>query len=141
MFDGQWGSLDHALANDSLASQITAAEDWFINADEPEILDYNTNFKSAGQLVNLYAADEFRVADHNPVVIDLSLDAGNDGSSSVRAFGSLLLASSAGLKAGDAGSKTFFTVIASSGDPANARWPGQRRSCAVQRTTGSTSIR
>ena len=73
VFDGQWGSLDHALANDSLASQITAAGDWFINADEPSVLDYNTNFKSAGQLVTLYAADEFRVADHNPVVIDLSL--------------------------------------------------------------------
>ena len=112
VFDGQWGSLDHALANDSLASQLTAAEHWFVNADEPEILDYNTNFKSAGQLVDLYAADEFRVADHNPVLVDLSLEAENDGSSSARAFGSLLLSSSAGLKAGDAGSKTFFTLNA-----------------------------
>jgi hypothetical protein len=40
------------------------------------------------------------------------LEAENDGSSSARAFGSLLLASSAGLQAGDAGSKTFFTLNA-----------------------------
>ena len=40
-FDGQWGSLDHALANASLRSQVTSARDWFINADEPTVLDYN----------------------------------------------------------------------------------------------------
>ncbi len=72
-FDGQWGSLDHALASASLRPQVTNADDWAINADEPGILDYNTNFKSAGQLVSLYAADVFRMADHNPVVIDLNL--------------------------------------------------------------------
>ena len=110
VFDGQWGSLDHALANDSLASQITGAEDWFINADEPSVLDYNTNFKSAAQLVGLYAEDEFRIADHNPVIVDLSLDVENDSSSAARVFGNLVLANPAGLKAGDPGSKTYFTV-------------------------------
>ncbi len=110
VFDGQWGSLDHALANEGLASQITGAEDWFINADEPSILDYNTNFKSAGQLVGLYAADEFRVADHNPVIVDLTLEVDSDGSSFARAFGNLILANPAGLKAGDPGSRTYFTA-------------------------------
>ncbi len=72
-FDGQWGSLDHALASASLRIQVMAADDWAINADEPGILDYNTDFKSAGQIVSLYAADAFRMADHNPVVVDLNL--------------------------------------------------------------------
>ena len=50
VFDGQWGSLDHALANPSLRAQVTGAHDWFINADEPSVLDYNTDFKSPGQV-------------------------------------------------------------------------------------------
>ena len=36
------------------------------------MLDYNTDFKSAGQLVSLYAPDQFRVSDHDPVVIGLT---------------------------------------------------------------------
>ena len=72
-FDGQWGSLDHALANASLRSQVTSARDWFINADEPTVLDYNTNFKSPGQVLSLYAPDRFRMSDHNPLAVDLDL--------------------------------------------------------------------
>jgi predicted extracellular nuclease len=112
VFDGQWGSLDHALASDSLAPQVTYAQHWLINADEPSVLDYNTDFKSAGQLTSLYAADEFRVADHNPVLVDLDLDSPRDTSSAVFGFGQLLLSSSAGLKAGDAGSKAQVAVAA-----------------------------
>jgi predicted extracellular nuclease len=72
-FDGQWGSLDHALASATLRPQVVDARDWAINADEPAVLDYNTDFKSAGQLASLYAADAFRMADHNPVIVDLNL--------------------------------------------------------------------
>lgn len=70
-FDGQWGYLDHALASASLRSQVTGAGDFHINADEPAVLDYNTNFKSAGQLGSLYAPDEFRTSDHDPVLVGL----------------------------------------------------------------------
>ena len=73
VFDGQWGYLDHALSNSSLTSQVSAVSDWHINADEPSVLDYNTNFKSAGQILSLYAADEFRTTDHDPVLVDLNL--------------------------------------------------------------------
>ena len=73
VFDGQWGYLDHALSNTSLTPQITKVADWHINADEPSVLDYNTNYKSAGQLISLYAPDQFRIADHDPVLIDLNL--------------------------------------------------------------------
>jgi predicted extracellular nuclease len=70
-FDGQWGYLDHALASSSLVSQVTGVTDVHINADEPSILDYNTEFKSAGQVSSLYAPDRFRTSDHDPVVIGL----------------------------------------------------------------------
>ncbi|NJO39967.1 MAG: ExeM/NucH family extracellular endonuclease [Cyanobacteria bacterium CRU_2_1] len=73
VFDGQWGSLDHALATGDLAAQVTGAAKWHINADEPSVLDYNTNFKSAGQVTSLYAPDTFRSADHDPVVVGLNL--------------------------------------------------------------------
>jgi predicted extracellular nuclease len=74
VFNGQWGSLDHALANGSLAAQVTGAAKWHINADEPNVLDYNTNFKSAAQINNLYNPDAFRSSDHDPVIVGLNLN-------------------------------------------------------------------
>ncbi|GAA5511969.1 hypothetical protein Dcar01_00683 [Deinococcus carri] len=74
-FDGQWGSLDHAIASPSLHTQVTGAAKWHINADEPTVLDYNTEFKSAGQLGSLYAPDPFRSSDHDPVLIGVNLTA------------------------------------------------------------------
>ena len=76
-FDGQWGYLDHALATPILAAQVAGVEEWHINADEPSVLDYNTNFKSAGQLTSLYGSDQYRSADHDPVIIGLDLAAPN----------------------------------------------------------------
>ncbi|HET7801418.1 MAG TPA: ExeM/NucH family extracellular endonuclease, partial [Humibacillus xanthopallidus] len=72
-FDGQWGYLDHALGTASITAQTTAVRDWHINADEPNVLDYNTNFKSQGQISSLYAPDEFRISDHDPVIVGLDL--------------------------------------------------------------------
>jgi uncharacterized protein len=72
-FDGQWGYLDHALASLSLAGQVSGVAEWHINADEPNVLDYNINFKSPGQIASLYAADQYRVSDHDPVVVGLRL--------------------------------------------------------------------
>jgi hypothetical protein len=74
-FDGQWGNLDHALGSASLVGQVTGVGEYHINADEPSVLDYNVEFKSAGQLSSLYAADEFRIADHDPVVVGLNPNA------------------------------------------------------------------
>lgn len=74
VFDGQWGSLDHALANDSLTAQVSGAAKWHINADEPNVIDYNTNFKSPSQINSLYNPDPFRSSDHDPVVVGLNLN-------------------------------------------------------------------
>lgn len=73
VFDGQWGYLDHALGNAAVLPQVTGIADWHINADEPGVLDYNTDFKTANLQTVLYAPDEFRIADHDPVLVDLAL--------------------------------------------------------------------
>ncbi|WP_314503284.1 ExeM/NucH family extracellular endonuclease [uncultured Microbacterium sp.] len=73
VFDGQLGYLDYALAGTSLAEDVTGAQHWQINADEPTVLDYNTEFKSADQVSELFAPDPYRSSDHDPVVIGLDL--------------------------------------------------------------------
>jgi len=73
VFMGQSGYLDHALATSSLLSQIVGAVEWHINADEPIVLDYNMEFKTAGQIISLYSPDAYRSSDHDPVVIGLTL--------------------------------------------------------------------
>jgi len=73
VFDGQWGYLDYAMASNSLVPQVTAITEFHINADEPSVLDYNTDFKTANLINTLYAADMFRVSDHDPVIVGLDL--------------------------------------------------------------------
>ena len=73
VFDGQWGYLDHALGSGSLVPQLTGVADWHINSDEPSVLDYNTDFKTANLVATLYAPDEFRISDHDPVSMGLNL--------------------------------------------------------------------
>jgi predicted extracellular nuclease len=75
-FDGQWGYLDHALASASLVDQVTGVTTWHINADEPSVLDYNTNFKSDDQIEELYAPTPYRSSDHDPVLVGLDLHKG-----------------------------------------------------------------
>lgn len=70
VFAGQAGALDHALASPALASQVTGAAEWHINADEPPVLDYNLEF---GRDAGLFDAGiPFRASDHDPVIIGLN---------------------------------------------------------------------
>lgn len=73
VFDKQSGSLDHALVTPTLAKQFAAGGKWHINADEPIFMDYNTEFKTAAQIADLYSADPFRSSDHDPVLVGLNL--------------------------------------------------------------------
>lgn len=81
VFDGQTGYLDHALASKSLLPQVTRTADWHINADEPVSFDYNDTIKDVGEAsfeakpaaLPLYAADQYRTSDHDPVLIGLQL--------------------------------------------------------------------
>ncbi len=74
VFDGQTGYLDHALANVSLAAQVTGVADWHINSDEPDLLDYDMTFKQDAQDA-LYEPNAYRSSDHDPVIIGLNLNA------------------------------------------------------------------
>ena len=70
-FSGRLGSLDHAVASASLLKKVTDATDWHINADEPAVFDYNTEYKSDTQLASYYADHAYRSSDHDPVVIEI----------------------------------------------------------------------
>ena len=69
VFDGQWGSLDHALASMSLNEQVVGTAKWHVNADEPDALGYSTVSNDP----NLYAPDFYHNSDHDPLVIGLDL--------------------------------------------------------------------
>ncbi len=73
-FQTLWGSLDHVLVSSALSSQVGNVVKWQINAEEPPVIDYNTNFKSAAQVSSFYAADAYRSSDHNPIVLGLNLE-------------------------------------------------------------------
>ena len=68
IYYGISGSLDHAFASKSLASDVTGIATWHINADEPRFLDYNEEFNPK----SLFKPDPFRSSDHDPVLIGIS---------------------------------------------------------------------
>jgi len=70
VFDGQAGYLDHALASASLAAKVTGAAEWHINADEADVIDYDTSFKP-DEVDAIYAPDAYRASDHDPVVVGI----------------------------------------------------------------------
>ena len=69
VFNGEAGYLDHAIASASLSAQISGATTWPVNADEPSVIDYNTEFKPQ----DLYAPSPYRSSDHDPVIVGLNL--------------------------------------------------------------------
>jgi predicted extracellular nuclease len=71
VFDGQLGYLDYAFAGQGILNQVTAAEAWHINSDEPSLIDYDTTYKAAAQDA-IFAPDAFRSSDHDPVLIGLN---------------------------------------------------------------------
>jgi len=72
VFDAKVGYLDHALSNPSLTPQVTGAAEWHINADEPDILDYDMTFKPDA-IDALYEPNAYRSSDHDPVLVGLDL--------------------------------------------------------------------
>ena len=72
VFDGQTGYLDHALASPGLMTKVTGVAIWHINADEPDLIDYDMTFKRDAQDV-IYAPDAYRSSDHDPIVVGISL--------------------------------------------------------------------
>ncbi|MDL1909111.1 ExeM/NucH family extracellular endonuclease [Chloroflexi bacterium CFX6] len=72
VFDGQTGYLDYALASANLLGQVSGATAWHINADEPDLIDYDTSFKLPAQDA-IYAPDAYRSSDHDPVIVGLEI--------------------------------------------------------------------
>lgn len=70
VFQGRSGSLDHALASAPLAAKLQRIVHLGINAEEPEVLDYNMEFKSKTAQARLFAPNEFRSSDHDPLLMD-----------------------------------------------------------------------
>lgn len=68
-FDGQFGSLDHALASPTLAPQVSGAADWHINADEAPANDYNLEF--GRDPARFDPSSPYRASDHDPLIIGL----------------------------------------------------------------------
>jgi uncharacterized protein len=69
VFDGEAGTLDHGLASTTLSSRVVGAAHWKINADEPSVIDYNTEFKPQ----DLYSATPYRSSDHDPLLVGIDL--------------------------------------------------------------------
>ena len=76
VYSGETGAIDHALVNGLLLTRVLGVQHWHINTDEPKVLDYLTRYKSEAQLLSLYAPDPFRSSDHDPVIVDLHMNAG-----------------------------------------------------------------
>ena len=72
VFANQIGYLDYALTSPDLTTKVTGVAEWHINADEPDLLNYDTQFKKAAQ-VEIYAPDANRSSDHDPVVVGLEV--------------------------------------------------------------------
>lgn len=77
IFDGASGRLDHGLVTAGLLGKVVYATSWHINADEPVVLDYNTEFKVFGSSAtgspDYYTATAYRSSDHDPMVMGLNL--------------------------------------------------------------------
>lgn len=71
VFDGQLGYLDTALATRSMSNWVTGLTVFHINADEPDVLDYDMTFKPPAQAA-LYEPGPYRASDHDPVIIGLT---------------------------------------------------------------------
>ena len=71
VFDAKAGALDHALVTPSLAGQVRETIEWHINADEPQLLDYNLENGRDASLFD--PSSPYRASDHDPIIIGLDL--------------------------------------------------------------------
>jgi uncharacterized protein len=69
IFDGQRGTLDQAFASTDIAGLVSGATEWHINAQEPDLIGYDTSFKDPG----FFNDGAFASADHDPLIVGLDL--------------------------------------------------------------------
>ena len=68
-FDGQLGTLDYLMTNALASEWLFDATEWHINADEPAVLDYNT--EDNGDLFTNSLL--YRASDHDPVIATFTM--------------------------------------------------------------------
>ena len=73
IYQGEAGSLDHAMASPALAAKKRAAKIWQVNAGFSAWLDWRIADKTPALAEGLYRATATRTSDHNPLVIGLDL--------------------------------------------------------------------
>ncbi|QPH52913.1 ExeM/NucH family extracellular endonuclease [Pontivivens ytuae] len=67
VFDGQQGALDHAIASGDLADNVVDVAEWHSQADEPDLIDYDSEFTNPG----FSSTGPFAASDHDPLLIGL----------------------------------------------------------------------
>jgi len=70
VFGGLVGSLDHVLASPAAVEAVTGVDVWNINSVESIGLEYS---RYQYNVTDLYAPDQFRASDHDPVLVGLDL--------------------------------------------------------------------
>ncbi len=78
VYDAQVGYLDYAFVNSNFAQFIFDVNFWHINADEPDLIDYDMTYKLDAQDA-LYAPDAYRSSDHDPVLVSISFGSKGPG--------------------------------------------------------------
>jgi predicted extracellular nuclease len=80
-FAGFLGSLDHALASDSLLEHVVSVDAWHINSVEDSLMDYQTeeNGQTYDSIDHYAALDAYRSSDHDPIVVALDMLGGHLG--------------------------------------------------------------
>jgi predicted extracellular nuclease len=73
VYQGQAGTLDHALASPDLSAKVSGLTVWHINADESKLIDYKAEYYGNLKSSTLYNADPYRSSDHDPVIIGFNL--------------------------------------------------------------------
>ncbi len=66
MYRSTAGCLDHAIANANMLTQVTDTYIYHINTDEPSFFEYSND---------KWSNDMFRSSDHDPVIVELKINA------------------------------------------------------------------
>jgi predicted extracellular nuclease len=76
LFQRQSGSLDYVMSTASLVSQVTGADKWHVNADEPPFFDYDPDFEATyHHTPGLEIDTPYWTADHDPIIVGLNVAA------------------------------------------------------------------
>ncbi|WP_394178360.1 ExeM/NucH family extracellular endonuclease [Yoonia maritima] len=74
VFNGQRGTLDQGLGDSEIADNVTGVTEWHINADEPDLIGYDTDFNDPA----FYNDGVYASSDHDPLIIGLDFSTPDD---------------------------------------------------------------